>query len=363
MIDRARRCVVMMRVTTLYAGSAAATAKYYTKYLTQAPGEESGRWLGAQAAGLGLSGEVSTDALELLLSGRDPISEAVLGYPLNDRTLANGKVIRAVAGLDATVSAPKSLSVWWALTGDPGLAECHDVAAQAVVDYVERFGATTRVRSNGGWLHPDTQGLTVAAFCQTTSRADDPQLHTHLVISAKVQAGDGRWLALDARLLKGHQRALGGLYQSVLRAELTDRYGVAFAEIVKGQAEIAGVPAELSGQFSKRTAEVDQALAVKVAEFYEREGRDPSRFERAALGREAAVDTRSQDRQRCPRFEDTVADRSRRCRGHSRDIDGVDRRCRPYISISTAGDNGRDHRGAVGFEVGVASPRHLAHRV
>ena len=283
----------MMRVTTLYAGSAAATAKYYTQYLTQAPGEESGRWLGAQAAGLGLSGEVSTDALELLLSGSDPISGTVLGYPLVDRTLASGKAVRAVAGFDATVSAPKSLSVWWALTGDPRLAECHDVAVQAVVNYVERFGATTRVRSNGGRLHPDTQGLTVAAFRQTTSRADDPQLHTHLVISAKVQTGDGRWLALDARLLKGHQRALGGLYQSVLRAELTARYGVAFTEIVKGQAEIAGVAAELLEQFSKRTVEVKRALEAKVAEFYKREGRDPSRFERAALGREAALDTRA----------------------------------------------------------------------
>ena len=123
----------MLRVTTLYAGSAAATAKYYTKYLTPAPGEEPGTWLGGQAAGLGLSGEVSTEALELLLSGRDPISGTVLGYPLVDRTLASGKVVRAVAGFDATVSAPKSLSVWWALTGDPGLAECHDVAVSAAL--------------------------------------------------------------------------------------------------------------------------------------------------------------------------------------------------------------------------------------
>ena len=181
----------------------------------------------------------------MLLSGRDPVSGSTLGFPLRDRTLADGRVVRAVAGFDATVSAPKSLSVWWALTGDPGLAECHDVAVRAVVDYLERFGSTTRVRSNGGRLHPDSQGLTVGAFRQTTSRLDDPQLHTHLVISAKVQTVDGRWLALDARVLKQHQRALGGLYQSVLRAELTHRYGVAFGEIVNGQAEIAGVPAEL----------------------------------------------------------------------------------------------------------------------
>ena len=282
----------MLRVTTLYAGSAAATAKYYTKYLTQAPGEQPGVWRGAQAAGLGLSGEVSTDALELLLSGCDPVAGVTLGNPLVDRTRANGSVIRAVAGFDATVSAPKSLSVWWALTGDEGLAECHGVAVKAVVDYVERFGSTTRIRSNGGRLHSDSQGLIVAAFRQTTSRLDDPQLHTHLVISAKVQTDDGRWMALDARVLKHHQRALGGLYQSVLRAELTHRYGVAFSEIVNGQAEIAGVPNELLERFSKRAAQVRDELQVKVAEFRGREGRHPTRFEHAALEREAAADTR-----------------------------------------------------------------------
>jgi conjugative relaxase-like TrwC/TraI family protein len=282
----------MMRVTTIYASSAAATAQYYTRYLTQAHGEQPGQWVGAQAAGLGLSGQVTTEALELLLSGRDPITGTMVGYPLTDRTLKDGRTVKAVAGFDATLSAPKSLSAWWALSGDEGLAECHDVAVRAVVDYVERYGATTRIRFNGRRLHPDTGGLTAAVFRQTTSRADDPQLHTHVVISAKVQTDDGRWLALDARVLKQHQRALGGLYQSVLRAELTARYHVAFGEIVKGQAEISGVPPEMLEQFSKRTAQVDEALQVKLTDFLVRERRDPTRFERAALGREAAVDTR-----------------------------------------------------------------------
>ena len=97
----------------------------------------------------------------------------------------------------------------------------------------------------------------MATFRQTTSRADDPQIHTHAVISAKVQTPDGRWLALDARYLKRHQRMLGGLYQSVLRAELTHRFGVEWRPIVNGQAEIAGVPDELLDVFSKRTADID----------------------------------------------------------------------------------------------------------
>lgn len=269
-----------------------ATAKYYTRYLVDAPGEVPGLWSEHQADLLGLSATVSTESLERLLSGCDPVSGVTLGYPLVDRTLASGKVIRAVAGFDATLSAPKSVSVLWALTGDAGFVECHDIAVQAVVTHLEQYGSTTRIRSNGARLHPDSQGLIVAAFRQTTSRLDDPQLHTHVVISGKVQTDDGRWLALDARFLKKHQRALGGLYQSVLRAELTHRYGVEFGEIVHGQAEIAGIPEELLQLFSKRTAEVDRALTAKIAEFYAREGRDPSRWERAAMTREAAVDTR-----------------------------------------------------------------------
>ncbi len=282
----------MIRVTTLYASTASATAKYYTKYLTDAPEEVPGQWAGKQADLLGLSGTVTMDQLERMLSGHDPITDATLGMPLVDRTLANGKVIRAVAGFDATVSAPKSVSVLWGLTGDAGFAEAHDVAVRAVLSHLERYGSTTRVRSNGGRLHPESHGLMVAGFRQTTSRADDPQLHTHLVISSKVQTEDGRWLALDARVLKRYQRTLGGIYQSVLRAELTERFGVAFGEIVKGQAEIAGVAIELLVLFSKRAAQVDDALTVKIAEFYAREGRDPTLWEKAALTREAAADTR-----------------------------------------------------------------------
>jgi len=92
-----------------------------------------------------------------------PFSKAVtppVGHrwanPLVDRTLSNGKVLRAVAGFDATFSAPKSVSVWWALTGDPGLLAAHDVAVTATLAHLERYGATTRVRVSGARQHPDT---------------------------------------------------------------------------------------------------------------------------------------------------------------------------------------------------------------
>ncbi len=101
----------MLRVTTLHASSAAAMAAYYARYLAAAPGEEPGVWSGQQAAGLGLSGEVTVEALELLLSGRDPVTGGMLGRELVDRVTAKGKVIRAVSGFDATFSAPKTSHV------------------------------------------------------------------------------------------------------------------------------------------------------------------------------------------------------------------------------------------------------------
>jgi conjugative relaxase-like TrwC/TraI family protein len=211
----------VLRVTTIHANTAGVSARYYTRYLADEGPDGEGYWLGRQASGLGLSGAVSTEGLEALLSGHDPRTGTRLGRALIDRYDAKGRLIPAVAGFDGTFSAPKSLSVWWGLTEDPGLLEAHDVAVRAVLEHIERYGATTRVRVNGARQHPDTQGLTIAAFRQATSREDDPQIHTHVVFSAKVRAPDGQWLALDARYLKRHQRALGGLYQSVLRGELS----------------------------------------------------------------------------------------------------------------------------------------------
>ena len=239
----------MFRVRAVHHGASGAVVRYLTEYLTKAKGERPGVWIGKGAACLGLRGEVDPWHLERVLDGIHPIRGQTLGSPFSTRTTATGKKVSSVIGFDPTFSAPKSLSVWWALTGDEGVAECHDVAVAAAIEAIERRAATTRVRSNGSRMYLDTEGITAAFFRQSTSRADDPQLHTHVVISSKVRTAEGRWRALDARNLMKHRSTFGRVYQAALRAEVTRRYGVAWGEVVNGQAEIAGTPAALIDLF------------------------------------------------------------------------------------------------------------------
>ena len=89
----------MLRVTTLYASSAAASAGYYTQYLTDAPGEQPGIWCGTQADLLGLGGPVTGEQLQALLEGRDPVAGTPLGMSLVDRLTKDGGTVRASLGL------------------------------------------------------------------------------------------------------------------------------------------------------------------------------------------------------------------------------------------------------------------------
>ena len=249
-----------------------------------------------------------------------------------------------MAGFDATLSAPKSLSVWWALTGDEGLAECHDVAVRG--GRRRSSGSVRRpvIRSNGSRLHPDTGGLTVAAFRQTTSRLDDPQLHTHVVISSKVQTDDGRWLALDARVLKQHQRAFGGLYQSVLRAELHQPVRRRVRRDRQRSGRDRRRARRVAGAVLQARRPGRRGVRPKLAEFSTREGRDPTPFERARSDGKPPLDTRDHKTGHgVPDLRDTVAPKPPTVGVTPIDLTDVDRCCR-QVAGAAGGDGQRGDR-------------------
>jgi conjugative relaxase-like TrwC/TraI family protein len=273
-------------VTTLKGAEAGA---YYVEALPNYyldSGEPRGVWLGRGAEMLGLSGVVDDEAFLALMGGMDPRTP--------DRLLGNRYSESSVRGFDVTASSPKSVSVLWAV-GDEWVrgevVAAHDAAVAAVAGWIEA-NAHTRFRLGGEVVVVDAEGIVAAGFRQHTSRALDPQPHTHLVVAKRVKSPDGRWLALDARTLKRDQRALSAMFHAAERAELTRRLAVEWGPVVNGIAEIVGVDARVLEEFSTRTKAVSSRLSVKLDRFVDMTGRDPTPRERWRLEREAAVDSR-----------------------------------------------------------------------
>jgi conjugative relaxase-like TrwC/TraI family protein len=212
-----------------------------------------------------------------------------------------------VIGFDTTFSAPKSVSLLFAL-GDPELraeVRAAHIAAveQAGLAYLEEHAAFTR-RGRNGVMVMDTDGLVIARFEHRTSRALDPQLHSHCLILNKVcDTSDGSWRALHGRPLFEEAKTAGMLYQAALRAELSRRLGVAWGPVSEhGQAELAGIPHELLTRFSTRSQEVEVAAQGKITELERALGRSLEADERGRVYRLAVLATRR------PKTHDAVAE-------------------------------------------------------
>ena len=138
----------------------------------------------------------------------------------------------SVAGFDLCFSPVKSVSALWALA-DLQLAEqieaAHTAAVQDVISWLEDTAIYTRLGHNGV-RQVDVNGLLAVAFVHRDSRAADPDLHTHVAISNKVQTSDGRWRALDGRVLYKASVSASERYNTRLEAHLVDRLGVRFAD-------------------------------------------------------------------------------------------------------------------------------------
>ena len=227
------------------AGVACRASEYYLGV-----GEAPGRWHGRGLEQLGLApGSVVTEReLEALFArGLHPSSSSRLGRAWRTD---------GVTGFDLTFSAPKSVSALWAL-GDSstagGAMAAHRAAVRAGLAYLDAHAALSR-RGTDGVEQVGSSGLAAAVFDHRSSRAGDPQLHTHALVLNKVRCADGKWRTLDATELFHHKKSAGMIYQAALRNEMHSRLDVRFREVNEnGQADIAGVPDALLELWSKRT--------------------------------------------------------------------------------------------------------------
>jgi len=152
----------------------------------------------------------------------------------------DSKQLKPVSGYDLVFSCPKSVSLVHALTEDERvrreISEAHDASWQAALGYLERRACVVR-RGKGGLVREYGAGFVAAAFRHRTSRAQDPHLHTHVIVANMTRTDDAEWRALDGEaILKTYRLAAGYLYEAHLRHELTHRLGLEWTEPIKGWA-------------------------------------------------------------------------------------------------------------------------------
>jgi conjugative relaxase-like TrwC/TraI family protein len=241
-------------------------SRYYERQVAQGRddyysgrGESPGRWTGAGTESLQLGGRVDDDGFRALMEGRDPGTGEGL-----KRIGGRSKV----AAFDLTFSAPKSVSVLVAI-GEPALAgalvEAHESAVDAALGYLEREACRVR-RGRGGVRQEAGAGFVAAAYRHRMSRAEDPQLHTHVVAANMARGPDGRWTALDATPIYQHAKAAGFLYQAHLRAAVRERLPwVRWGPVRSGMAEIEQLSPEVLREFSTRRRQIEQRERELVA--------------------------------------------------------------------------------------------------
>ena len=313
-----------------------------TRYYAEA-GTPPGRWLGAGIAQLAdgritTGDEVSEEQLQLLIGmGRDPVTGDPLGhaYPVYStpaeriearvgaldpelgpasRAEAVAQIEseerrrgtrKAVAGYDYTFSLPKSASVLWAVA-DAGtqalIADAHHAAIAEVIEFMEREVVATRVGSTGAdggaVAQVDTFGIAATAYDHYDSRANDPHLHTHVVVSNKVRTVlDEKWRSLDGRPMHAATVALSELHEAVIADHLTRLLGVEWEARERGRDRnpawaIATVPEDLVLEFSTRSHQIDAEKDRLIAEYVQRHGRQPSSATVIKLRAQATLTTR-----------------------------------------------------------------------
>jgi conjugative relaxase-like TrwC/TraI family protein len=220
-------------------------------------GEPPGQWFGKGAERLGLAAQVSGQEFKQLLRGFSPDGTRPLiqgaGSPKHQ------------PGWDLTFSSPKSVSALWSLADKESrraIQEAQTAAVREALDYLQDAASFTR-RGRGGQTKEPTK-LVVATFDHGTSRAQDPQLHTHcLVLNVGVRE-DGTTGTILSQPFYAHKLAAGAVYRAELANQLEKRLGVVL-ERRQSWFEVQGVPAELIDDFSKRREQVEKALAASGA--------------------------------------------------------------------------------------------------
>jgi conjugative relaxase-like TrwC/TraI family protein len=203
----------------------------------------------------------------------------------------------ALAGWDVTLSPPKSVSSLWAIAPPPlaaAMRHVHEAAVSDALAECERRVLFTR-QGHQGARHVPVRGMVAARFTHRDSRAGDPDLHTHVAISNKVQTLQGAWMAINGELVYDAKVTLSEVYLTSLTARLRS-LGLTMMAVGREDKrpvyEVAGIDPALNKRWSTRRESITALTGRLVAEFENHHERPPTPTEKLDLEQQATLATR-----------------------------------------------------------------------
>ena len=226
-------------------------------YYTQGSEATPSRWIGSAAEALALSGPVDREDHIRTLQGFNPrTGEALVQKAGADRRYA----------FDLTFSAPKSVSIAWAVGTEEvkrGIEAAQDRAVEKTLAFIEeKFALGRRGSAKEGTITKEHVKLLAAVYRHGSSRELDPQIHSHAMLENLGLRADGTWGALNEKELFEWKLALGAVYRAELSSELNKNLGFE-TSADREYFRLDGIPKELEEEFSKRRAQIEAALAGK----------------------------------------------------------------------------------------------------
>ena len=243
----------MVASVSALTSSAQASSYYEADDYYAEGGLSPSEWHGKGACELGLSGDVDRETFRDLLDGK--VGEQQLG------TIRDGQLEHR-PGWDVTLSAPKSVSIMAEVAGDRRLIAAHGEAVKTALAHVETHMSATRVRHGGIVAREATGNLIIASFQHGTSRAQDPQLHTHNIIMNATKGEDGSWRSLEPRAIYQLQKQIGAIYRQELALKVRE-LGYEIEASKDSMFEIKGVSADVLAEFRTRSVQIEAALSER----------------------------------------------------------------------------------------------------
>ena len=212
---------------------------YYSKTNT-----EHDRWGGILAEAIGLKGQVTKEQFEALHS----------------ELIEIGRDKRV--GMDCAFSAPKSVSLAMAESEETRdiMQKLHQEAVGKSLKHIEENYIKTRVTENNKTYEVKTGNCCAAQFEHYTSRNNDLDLHTHVVI-ANMTIYNEKIYSINFGDILNEQKEIGLVYrQHLAQALQREGYAVEITDKKHGFFELKGFDRETIMEHSTRRLEILEAM-------------------------------------------------------------------------------------------------------